>query len=138
MASVKYIKSAAEIPVREKYVLVQYGAARETIRHSRGTIIILPDRAPGLKPEDLTAAMSEANRIADENGLSIVYVVDRRAHSRTKPDPWAMELALAVSKHGALYHAALNCAGSSTDAPRADLAVGDDNATALMPAGRNH
>ena len=87
MALVRYIKSATEIPIREKYVLVQYGSARKTVRHSRGMIIILPDGNPDLGQVDYLAAVSEAKRIADEEGISIVYVIDRRAQRRTKSAP---------------------------------------------------
>jgi hypothetical protein len=85
MAALKYIKSATEIPVREKYVLIQYGSARKTVRHSRGLIIILPDVNPGVEQDDYVAAVAEAKRIADEDGISTVYVIDRRAQSRTTP-----------------------------------------------------
>ena len=85
MAALKYIKSATEIPIREKYVLIQYGSARKTVRHSRGLIIILPEANPDLEQVDFLAAVTEAKRIADEDGISTVYVVDRRAQDRSKP-----------------------------------------------------
>jgi hypothetical protein len=83
MAALKYIKSATEIPIREKYVLIQFGSARKTVRHSRGLIIILPDVNPDVEQDDYVAAVAEAQRIADEDGVSTVYVIDRRAQGRT-------------------------------------------------------
>ena len=85
MAALKYIKSATEISNREKYVLIQYGSARKTIRHSLGLIIILPLGNPDLEDPDFRAAVTEAKRIADKDGISTVYVVDRRAQDRSKP-----------------------------------------------------
>ena len=85
MAALKYIKSATEIPTREKYVLIQYGSERKTIRHSRGLILILPHGNPDLEPDDYLAAVAEAKRIADKEGISTVYVFDRRAQARTTP-----------------------------------------------------
>ena len=85
MATLKYIKSATEIPIREKYVLIQYGSARKTVRHSRGLIIILPLGNPDLEPLDFDVAVTEAKRIADEDGIPTVYVLDRRAQDRSKP-----------------------------------------------------
>ena len=82
MALVRYIKSAAEIPVRATYVLLHYGSAKKTIRHSRGLIIILaesdPDQATFLE------AVDGAKRTADEEAISTVYVIDRRRQPRTK------------------------------------------------------
>lgn len=85
MAALKYIKSATEIPNREKYVLIQYGSARKSVRHSRGLIIILPEANPDLEQVDFLATVTEAKRIADEDGISTVYVIDRRAQDRSKP-----------------------------------------------------
>ena len=85
MAALKYIKSATEIPNREKYVLIQYGSARKTVRHSRGLIIILPEANPDLEQLDFLATVTEAKRIADGGGISTVYIVDRRTQDRSKP-----------------------------------------------------
>jgi hypothetical protein len=84
MAALKYIKSATEIPISEKYILVQFGAARKTVRHSRGVIIIAPEGNPDLE-QAFQSAVTEAKRTADEDGIATVYVVDRRAQDRSKP-----------------------------------------------------
>jgi hypothetical protein len=85
MAALKYIKSATEIPSHEKYVLIQYGSERKTIRHSRGMIMMLPHGNPDFESDDYLAAVAEAKRIADKEGISTVYVFDRRAQTRTTP-----------------------------------------------------
>ncbi len=46
MALVKYIQSASDIPAKERYVVVQFGAAKKEIRHSRGVIMIVAENPP--------------------------------------------------------------------------------------------
>jgi hypothetical protein len=80
MARIKYIKSAAEIPAQEKYVLVQYGAGAKEIRHSRGLIVIVSESGSGTG--EFQQAVERAERLADKEGIFTVFVIDRRRQDR--------------------------------------------------------
>ena len=84
MALVKYIQSASDIPVREKYVIVRFGSARKEIWHSRGVIMIVAEDPPNLNDTEFSAGLDRAQRLADREGIPTVYAIDRRRASRAK------------------------------------------------------
>jgi phosphate-selective porin len=80
MAQLKYIKSASEIPVGPRYVIIKYGASALEIRHSRGTVVV----AAGGSADQygLEKAFERGRVLAEREGLSTVYVIDRRREPR--------------------------------------------------------
>ena len=84
MALVRYIKSAAHIPVGDKYVLVQRGAENKSIRHTRGHIVVVASAPSTIFQEAFAAAIDQAKKVADKESISTVFVIDRRRGERSK------------------------------------------------------
>lgn len=84
MALVKYVKSASDIPAKERYVIVQFGAAKKEIRHSRGVIMIVAESPPDPSQAEFLASLDRARRLAEKEGIPTVYAIDRRKASRAK------------------------------------------------------
>jgi hypothetical protein len=84
MALVKYIKSAIDIPAKDRYVIVQFGAAKKEIRHSRGVIMIVAESPPDRSQGEFLASLNRAQRLAEKEGIATIYAIDRRKASRAK------------------------------------------------------
>ncbi|WP_119392711.1 hypothetical protein [Taklimakanibacter lacteus] len=78
MVEVKRITSTAEITQGEKYVLVQYGDKKLDSRHSRGHTLTIESRhkPDALKQVEFHTAIDGAKRLAKDEGIKTVYVLD--------------------------------------------------------------
>jgi hypothetical protein len=72
MSQVKYISSSGDIPVGEKYVLVEYGDEGGQTKHARGFTITVARNHP---TSDLSflANVHSAKGLAKREGISAVF-----------------------------------------------------------------
>lgn len=78
MADVIKISSPSEIPEGEQFVLLMYGPAKTDVRHSRGVTltIALQGEPDDLKRVEFATALEGAKRLADDEHIAAVYVVE--------------------------------------------------------------
>lgn len=75
MATIQYVSAASDIPETSKYVLVELGSENRLSRHNRGLTVTIDRSLPSNLLEAHTeTAIGEAQAIADQEGIDIVFV----------------------------------------------------------------
>jgi hypothetical protein len=82
VATIQYVSAASDIPENSKYVLVELGSENHLSRHSRGLTVTIDGSLPSNLLEAHTeTAIGEAQAIADQEGIDIVFVaLPKRPH----------------------------------------------------------